>query len=307
MTRETRIGLLVGLVFIVLFGLVISGLTGSSSAPVSGPPAIEPERPLVVLSDPHRRGGIPEAVVVSPTPILRERQDGTVDVRVDAHGPSGSNRLAAIETLVARPSAPVGVPGGTRDDAVTVPVETLRPDAPSVPLIVPAPRVRTYVVQQGDSLIRIAAKEYGEERKMEYKRIFEANRDKLTSESTVVVGQELIIPPLPGTLPPVTGPGGPSESAPRPRPSPAPARTPAGGVRLVTFDEVEGALRDYPAAGTATRTYVVRRGDSLTSIARREMRDDSPAAVRKLYEANRDKLDSPDSLPAGVELVIPRG
>ena len=33
MTRETRIGLLVGLMFIVLFGLVLSELTGTTSAP----------------------------------------------------------------------------------------------------------------------------------------------------------------------------------------------------------------------------------------------------------------------------------
>ena len=39
MTRETRIGLLVGLMFIILFGLVLSELTGNASGPARPAPA----------------------------------------------------------------------------------------------------------------------------------------------------------------------------------------------------------------------------------------------------------------------------
>jgi nucleoid-associated protein YgaU len=59
------------------------------------------------------------------------------------------------------------------------------------------------------------------------------------------------------------------------------------------------------AAPAAGRSYVVQRGDRLRTIARRMMNDDSPAAVRKLFEANRGVLDSPDRLKIGVELKLP--
>ncbi len=53
------------------------------------------------------------------------------------------------------------------------------------------------------------------------------------------------------------------------------------------------------------RIYVVRSGDNLTKIARRTLKDDSHAAVRKLYEANRDRLKNPDRLSVGMKLRIP--
>ncbi len=54
------------------------------------------------------------------------------------------------------------------------------------------------------------------------------------------------------------------------------------------------------------RYYVVQRGDNLTKIARKTLNDTSRAAVMKIYNANRDKLTSPDNVPVGVKLVIPR-
>jgi nucleoid-associated protein YgaU len=51
---------------------------------------------------------------------------------------------------------------------------------------------RTYTVQAGDSLSRIAEKFYG--KASEYNKIFEANRDKLSDPDHVRVGAELVIP-----------------------------------------------------------------------------------------------------------------
>lgn len=51
---------------------------------------------------------------------------------------------------------------------------------------------RTYKVQPGDSLSKIAKEFYGNA--TEYNKIFEANRDKLSDPNKVQVGQELIIP-----------------------------------------------------------------------------------------------------------------
>ncbi len=51
---------------------------------------------------------------------------------------------------------------------------------------------RTYRVQAGDTLSKIAKEMYGNAN--DYNRIFEANRDKLQSPDKIQPGQELVIP-----------------------------------------------------------------------------------------------------------------
>lgn len=51
---------------------------------------------------------------------------------------------------------------------------------------------RTYTVQQGDSLSKIAKQFYGNG--SQYMKIFDANRDRLSDPNRIQAGQELIIP-----------------------------------------------------------------------------------------------------------------
>jgi nucleoid-associated protein YgaU len=51
---------------------------------------------------------------------------------------------------------------------------------------------RTYVVQAGDTLSKIAKQYYGDANR--YMEIFNANRDKLSDPNKIQIGQELIIP-----------------------------------------------------------------------------------------------------------------
>lgn len=51
---------------------------------------------------------------------------------------------------------------------------------------------RTYIVQSGDTLSKIAKEYYGDAGR--YMDIFNANKDKLTSPDKIQVGQELVIP-----------------------------------------------------------------------------------------------------------------
>ncbi len=51
---------------------------------------------------------------------------------------------------------------------------------------------RTYVVQSGHTLSKIAKQYYGDANK--YMDIFNANKDKLSDPDKIQVGQELIIP-----------------------------------------------------------------------------------------------------------------
>ena len=63
-----------------------------------------------------------------------------------------------------------------------------------------------------------------------------------------------------------------------------------------------------PAAGPQTYdTYVAQKGDSLWSIAAKPEIYGKATWWRRIYEANRDQLKSPDRLRAGMTLKIPRG
>jgi len=57
------------------------------------------------------------------------------------------------------------------------------------------------------------------------------------------------------------------------------------------------------SGGGTGRTYTVKSGDSLSKIAK-EMYGDA-TAYNRIFEANRDKLDDPNKIFPGQELVIP--
>lgn len=50
-------------------------------------------------------------------------------------------------------------------------------------------------------------------------------------------------------------------------------------------------------------TYTVQAGDTLSKIAKEYYGDSGQ--YRAIFEANRDKLDDPDSIEVGQELKIP--
>ncbi len=239
MTHETRIALLVGLVFIVLFGLVLGQRSISFSKSYQSPQAVAPDAPKV--SEPG-----PEMV---------------------------SAVLCSRDNTPSKPSPKEpAAPAASSDNPV----------APVVKVVTPV-RTRTYRVCSGDTLIGIARKVYGRRFENEHLRIYRANRDKLSDPAALSVGQVLVIPPLPGRL---------------------------AGNRQVALKKpqkhyTEMTMSVFGKRFGNDRTYIVRSGDCLTGIARRTMGDASKSAVRKLLNANRDRLANPNRLSVGMKLKIP--
>ena len=251
MTHETRIALLVGLVFIVLFGLVLGqrsiSFSKSYRSSQSAAPAASPPGPEVVSAE------------------FCERDDRSV---------------LAPSTESSRPAESVSQ---QRDGSgVSAPAASNTQPAPVVRLVSP-PRLRTYRVRSGDTLIGIARKVYGRRREGEHLRIYRANRDKLTSPAALSVGQVLVIPPLR------------AEASRSQRVASTPTR------RHYT----EMTLTALSSRFNSERIYVVRPGDCLTDIARRTMGDGSKSAVRKMLDANRDQVADPNRLTVGMRLKIP--
>jgi nucleoid-associated protein YgaU len=80
----------------------------------------------------------------------------------------------------------------------------------------------------------------------------------------------------------------------------APAETSATG----TVSEPSAESQPELEAAPSQETYVVQAGDSLSAIAQRFYGDAN--AYMRIFDANRDKLDNPDMIHPGQELVIPR-
>ena len=240
MTHETRIALLVGLVFIVLFGLVLGQRSISFSKSYQSSQAAAPDAPKASEPGPEMISAVLCSRDNKPVPASSEPQR--------------------------KPAAP--------DTPAPVPV--VRVSAPA--------RMRTYRVCSGDTLIGIARKVYGRQFGDEHLRIYRANRDKLSDPAALSVGQVLVIPPLPGS------PAGNQQVASKP-------------TQQKHYTEM--TINAFGKRFGNDRTYVVRSGDCLTDIARRTMGDASKSAVRKLLDANRDRVANPNRLTVGMRLKIP--
>jgi nucleoid-associated protein YgaU len=168
--------------------------------------------------------------------------------------------------------------------------ETLAADPASAPsAAAPAdssPTYRTVKVQAGDTPATIAKRELGSAAR--YQEILKANPGLVASK--MKKGQEIRIPVAPAKA-------GTEEATTQRAPSaPAPASHAAGP-----------ALE--PAASTASsgseKTYTVKKGDTLSSIAAREM--GSKAKWTELQKANEDVLHGSTGLKIDMKLRIPAG
>lgn len=84
-------------------------------------------------------------------------------------------------------------------------------------------------------------------------------------------------------------------TAPAPEPAPVPEPAPE--------PEERAAPPAAPAAPAGARTYVVKKGETLYEIARAQYK--SETAWKAIYEANRDRLQNPGDVRAGMKLVLP--
>lgn len=234
--RASRI--LLGLSVLVLLWIAVYWLW----QPASAEPRITWDQPATPA--------VQTRTTEQPPRSLTEARPRTVDQqRARAPEPAPQRPLAKPEPQVVQ-AAPTGTP---------------KPDLAAA--IVP-PRFRDYTVRSGDTLERIAEREFG--KKSLWTAIAEAN--PLRDPRRLKPGDVIRLPIDPDNVQgkPVAG-DGPSD--------PAPAK-PAGPVE-----------------------YVVRPGDTLTGIARSYY--GSQGFDEFIFFNNRDVLDSPDELKVGMTLKLP--
>jgi nucleoid-associated protein YgaU len=265
MTRETRIGLLIGLGFIVLFGVVLAGLlntndklpapnaaSGNSTlafdpireevpAPRTEPPVVvaRPTDPVpgVVPADP-RVAGAP-AGPTQPVEVVLEGPGSRI-ASVGEATPSEivRGREALVTPPPSRPEIPVLVAGG--QEIPTIASVDRGPAGSTVASPDQIPSLK-YKIAAGDTLGKLAVKFYGHS--SDYKLILTAN-SSLRDATSLKIGQEIMIPPAPVRV--AVAPVAPAAPA---TPAVAVVRTvDAQGLRRVLAGSTRGA--DHAAATT---------------------------------------------------------
>ena len=189
MTRETRIGLIVGLAFIVLFGVVLTELGPSGEAPddkderiargfyarapVALPPQPQPQReviPLVARRRTEAQGPVVARGVRQPEPAPR----------ITEQTPP---RVAPQQTPPTRPSTRGGVREMTMEELARQHGVSGRAD-----------HSRMYVTRRGDNLTALARKFYRTPSRQAVMKIFNANRTVVRSPDSLGVGVKIVIP-----------------------------------------------------------------------------------------------------------------
>lgn len=163
---------------------------------------------------------------------------------------------------------------------------------------------QTYVIRDGDDLTGIATRFYGHASAATA--IWAANRDALPDPNVLPIGAAISLPPA-WTVH-AAHHGDPRAIEPRPAgalqpvPHPALAVTAARPVGWLTGDRPPPAPVG-PAAPQRPGSVRVAPGETLASLARRFYGDERMAA--RIWEANRDRLRSPELVVAGMELRLP--
>ena len=332
MTKETRIGLVVGLGFIIMFGLVLTELTGTNREPA--PPSLSDDNKLAFAPVEEVSPAIGTGHDVVP---LVGRPISDPPVAAQGTALSAVKPQPPLPTKVETPELPVSPPEVVAEIHATPPVvaEAAKTDKDTSPSEADladaakaiedakakdaAPPARQYTVQAKDTLIKIARKHYGAGKDREYKRIYEANKNILDSETALVAGQVLVIPPLPEAKPakPSDKPAGKNAASDSQvaqvdidqlKDQLSKLDSPAGKEVVAGADKADAsksAVKADPAKPAGKGTYVVRKGDNIYKIARRVLKDDSKASIGKLVNANKNKLTNPEKLQVGMKLEIP--
>jgi nucleoid-associated protein YgaU len=234
-------------------------------------------------------------------------QRRAIDERIERR--SAAPYLQPLEPLADRKPAQAG-PELARTTSPTIPppalesqpvvVATVQPTSPERPTWVPiagtrpegrqnettstgpkATSTRRHRIERGDTLYDLAERYWGDGNR--YALLFEVNRALLNEPDRLPLGAEIVIPEYPDTrslLP--TG----TDRAETPSP---PAQ--------VTSNPFQ------PVGDRRPRRYTVERGDTLIAIARQVYGDGRQ--YRRIYEANRSRLASPDHLVEATVLEIP--
>ena len=276
MTADAKVGLLLGLFFIVIIAFLVNGLPNFIQKEKTSPPnaaiVTPPSGKDIILGD-----SLPKAVHrLYPSRIEKqEAQQVQETIVLDS---SSSEQLTKVET-------PTLVHQSQETAVVVNPTEKVQKS-------VKTPDVKTHIVKSGENLPVIAKLYYGQEegnRHVVIQKLYEANKNVLKSPDQVNVGDKLIIPALGTMLDPSAGV--------------VKAPNPTQGL-LQKFSGILEKVDEKEAASISEYSeYTVQEGDSLWAIAQQTLGDGN--RYSEIVKLNKDKIKNASEVAVGTRLKIP--
>ncbi len=286
MTRDVKIGLLLGLAFIFMIAFVINGLPsfrGDGN-----------ELTKSMINPPNRHPGIGayERDVIKWTDSIEKQPFGVEylppeepNIRYTTNLPQGPDPTKGnnASSLNISDTVKMVTPKRVENEGTNLrKTQTVEPK-PTLPKI--------YEVTDGDNLALIAKKFYGDvegNKIANIMKIFEANRNILKAADEIQVGQKLIIPPL--------------------RDLASSKEKNKTGLSSSLFEKVKSIGQEHlslikPERTKQGKSYTVREGDSLWKIAAEQLGDGS--RYTEVAKLNDDILSDEDSLTVGMTLKMP--
>lgn len=318
MTADAKVGLLLGLFFIVVIAFLINGLPNflhseqTASAPQTA--VTPPAGPDLVIDQRLTETATRLSPTRAPLRVSQPPQD--VVVLSQTAQTAEPITLAPLPSPVATPTetSPTPPPPALMPQETPVIVrqaETL----PSLPEPQPQPaaarndaNAQIHIVQKGESLASIAQKYYGAQegsRASAIQRLYEANKDILESPDKIQAGHKLVIPNAQKQQKTTASQTllqkfsdlierQPTPAAPKTQEKPLSTEKPAEKPAIPT-------QKTTPTPKVVE--YTVQKGDTLWKIAERTLGDGHKMGL--LIELNKDQLKNPDDIRVGMKLRVP--
>lgn len=275
MTRDAKIGLLLGLVFIFMIAFIINGLPGvrSDGNELTENMANFPNNPSLL--------GVRERELINWTDEMTQRERAQFfsppidDPRIRDRRALPDSPVIQDENDKVGPTAPG-------------PVEDKKPVVGKRETVKALSKI--YSVVDGDNLASIAKKFYGPDegnKQANIMKIFEANRKILESPDDIYVGQKLVIPPLSAL-------GANKDKS-------------KGIFSSEIFQKVVSIGREHLTSkdrqAVKSKMYTVKEGDSLWQIAAEQLGDGS--RYKEIVRLNADTIEDEDTVNVGTSLRLP--
>jgi nucleoid-associated protein YgaU len=289
MTADAKIGLLLALVFIVGITFVINGL----------PDFLNKNK-----NEPDTAGYINHYKQQAPALVGQSR-----NIAATLNKPS--------VTVVTQPSA---AEPNAQPESTQVAFQPVMPAAqeavnsePNKTQVIAAEKSQTfkqlavYEVRPGDSLAKIALKFYGQKegkKLASIERIFNANKDKLTTNDSVQVGQKLIIPALENKTEELVKTG--MFEKVKPAASKDSKQTVKETAKKTeTPKEAKGQKeqKEQKQPKEQFKIYTIKESDSLWQIALKQLGDGN--RYKEIIQLNKDVISDGKSLVVGTKIKLP--